>query len=381
MPPSAMTGTLALPRRLGAIHDRGQLRHADAGDDARRADRAGADADLDPVGAGADQRLGPIGGGDVAGDQRDLVGDALQARDLFEHGLRMAVRGVDDDAIDASVDQHFGALEAFVPDRRGGRDAQPPFAVFRGQRMLRGLVHVLDRDETNAAKVVVDDDELFETVLVQQAPGFVLAYAFAHGDQRLGHQLGDRLQRIIGEAHVAIGQNTEKPRRLAAGAALDDGNPRNAVAAHQRQGVSQRFVRENGDRIDHHPALVAFDLAHFLGLFVDRIKATIDRYGDRFTERIFTENEIAYCTQRRVPSIHFAGRFAAKEAAMKALGTGHSQGVLWRDVEVIRLGGPPQLALHGGAARRLARIGGQSTLLTITHSEQVALAEVLILNG
>ena len=111
---------------------------------------------------------------------------------------------------------------------------------------------------------------------------------------------------------------------------------------------------------------------------IDRIAGTIDRYGDRFLQRIFTDGEIAYCTRRRVPSIHFAGRFAAKEAAMKALGTGHTQGVLWRDVEVIRHGGPPQLALHGGAARRFAAIGGHSSLLTITHSDDLALAQVLI---
>ena len=85
---------------------------------------------------------------------------------------------------------------------------------------------------------------------------------------------------------------------------------------------------------------------------------TIERYGDRFPHRIFTDGEIAYCTRRRVPAIHFAGRFAAKEAAMKALGTGHSQGVLWRDVEVVRHGGPPQLRFHGGAARRFDGIGG-----------------------
>ena len=64
---------------------------------------------------------------------------------------------------------------------------------------------------------------------------------------------------------------------------------------------------------------------------------------------------------------------------MKALGTGHSHGVLWRDVEVVRRGGPPQLALHGGAARRLAAIGGISSLLTITHTDDLALAQVLIL--
>jgi holo-[acyl-carrier protein] synthase len=111
---------------------------------------------------------------------------------------------------------------------------------------------------------------------------------------------------------------------------------------------------------------------------IDRIADTIERYGDRFLRRIYTDAEVAYCTRRRVPSIHFAGRFAAKEAAMKALGTGHSQGVLWRDVEVVRRGGPPQLQLHGGAARRFAAIGGRSSLVTITHSDELALAQVLI---
>ncbi len=64
---------------------------------------------------------------------------------------------------------------------------------------------------------------------------------------------------------------------------------------------------------------------------------------------------------------------------MKALGTGRSHGVLWRDIEVVRRGGPPQLRLHGGAARRFASMGGRSSLLTITHSDNLALAQVLIL--
>jgi holo-[acyl-carrier protein] synthase len=114
---------------------------------------------------------------------------------------------------------------------------------------------------------------------------------------------------------------------------------------------------------------------------IDRIADTIERYGERFLNRVFTENEVAYCMRRRVPAVHFAGRFAAKEAAMKALGTGHSQGVLWRDVEVVRRGGPPQLQLHGGAARRFASMGGHSSLLTITHSDDLALAEVLIVGA
>jgi holo-[acyl-carrier protein] synthase len=112
---------------------------------------------------------------------------------------------------------------------------------------------------------------------------------------------------------------------------------------------------------------------------IDRIARTIARYGDRFLHRLFTNGEIAYCQRRRKTStIHFAARFAAKEAAMKALGTGHSHGVLWRDVEVVRHGGPPQLQFHGGAARRFALMGAQSSLLTITHSDKIALAEVLV---
>ena len=125
-------------------------------------------------------------------------------------------------------------------------------------------------------------------------------------------------------------------------------------------------------------------MSNIIGLGIDatdipRIAETIERYGDRFVQRIFTENEVAYCRQRRLPAIHFAGRFAAKEAAMKALGTGHSQGVLWRDVEIVRRDGPPQLQLHGGAGRRFAAIGGRSSLVTITHSDALAFAHVLIL--
>src|SRR5437868_6168352 len=126
-------------------------------------------------------------------------------------------------------------------------------------------------------------------------------------------------------------------------------------------------------------------MSHIIGLGIDatdihRIAETIERYGDRFLHRIFTEGEVAYAMRRRTPAIHLAGRFAAKEAAMKALGTGHSQGVLWRDVEVVRQpGGPPQLQLHGGAARRLARIGGQKLQLSISHTDTLAFAQAIIL--
>ena len=110
-----------------------------------------------------------------------------------------------------------------------------------------------------------------------------------------------------------------------------------------------------------------------------RIEQALERHGDRFSRRIFTPLEIEYCERFKNKAERYAARFAAKEAAMKALGTGHSAGVLWRDVEVVRHGGPPQLQLHGGAGRRFAAIGGRSSLLTITHSDDLAMAQVLIL--
>jgi holo-[acyl-carrier protein] synthase len=113
---------------------------------------------------------------------------------------------------------------------------------------------------------------------------------------------------------------------------------------------------------------------------IDRIAQTMARYGDRFLQRIFTDGEIEYAMRRRNSVPHFAGRFAAKEAAMKALGTGHSRGVLWRDIEVVREPGEaPQLRFHGGAARRFAYLNAMSSVVTITHSQTLAIAQVMLL--
>jgi holo-[acyl-carrier protein] synthase len=112
---------------------------------------------------------------------------------------------------------------------------------------------------------------------------------------------------------------------------------------------------------------------------VPRLATVFERYGERFLQRVFTAGEIAYCTKRRNPAPHLAGRFAAKEAAMKALGTGRSRGVLWKDIEVVRGGGPPRLELHGGAARRAGAMHVRRSLVTITHSDTLALAQVMLI--
>ena len=122
-----------------------------------------------------------------------------------------------------------------------------------------------------------------------------------------------------------------------------------------------------------------------IGLGIDatdipRVRDVFAHYGDRFLRRIFTDAEIAYCTRQRDPVPSLAARFASKEAAMKALGTGHSRGVLWKDIEVFRVGGPPQLRLTGGAQRRFEAMQARRSLLTITHSDALAGARVLLRN-
>ena len=119
-------------------------------------------------------------------------------------------------------------------------------------------------------------------------------------------------------------------------------------------------------------------MSNIIGLGLDatdipRIAATIERYGERFLRRVFTDGEIAYCMRRRKPAIHFAGRFAAKEAAMKALGTGHAEGPLAR-----RRSHSPRRSSATPVSWRcrgtISALGAGSSLLTITHSGHLALA-------
>jgi holo-[acyl-carrier protein] synthase len=111
---------------------------------------------------------------------------------------------------------------------------------------------------------------------------------------------------------------------------------------------------------------------------VDRIARAIARHGPAFAGRICTPAEIAYCESHRNSAERYAGRFAAKEAAMKALGTGWRRGVRWRDIEVRRApGGRPALSLHGVAGEIARSMGVRHMALSITHSGNTALAQVI----
>jgi holo-[acyl-carrier protein] synthase len=111
-----------------------------------------------------------------------------------------------------------------------------------------------------------------------------------------------------------------------------------------------------------------------------RIEESIERFGDRFLERVFTAEEIAYCLRKKKNSAEsFAARFAAKEAGAKALGTGISRGVTWKELEVRReTSGRPTLHLSGRAAELAGAMGVRRMQLSLTHSRELAMAVVVV---
>ena len=112
---------------------------------------------------------------------------------------------------------------------------------------------------------------------------------------------------------------------------------------------------------------------------VPRIGESIARFGDRFLRRIFTEEEIRYCGSKANRIERYAARFAAKEASMKALGTGWSRGIRWRDIEVFRQpGGRPTIRFHGKAAEFFTRLGAKNVALSLSHTADQAIASVIL---
>jgi holo-[acyl-carrier protein] synthase len=111
------------------------------------------------------------------------------------------------------------------------------------------------------------------------------------------------------------------------------------------------------------------------------MREVLARWDQRFLRRVFTAGEIAYCQARRDPVPHFAGRFAAKEAGLKALGTGLQMGIRWRELEVRReRGEAPRLVLTGRSREIGLRRGGRRMLLTITHDGDYALAQAMLVD-
>ncbi len=112
---------------------------------------------------------------------------------------------------------------------------------------------------------------------------------------------------------------------------------------------------------------------------IARIQAMLDKYGDRFLRRVYTEAETAYAMSGANKAERLAGRFAVKEAVLKALGTGKSLGILWRDIETLRgRSGKPEVRLHGQAVKWAKSRGGGALHVSITHDGGKAMAFVIL---
>jgi holo-[acyl-carrier protein] synthase len=121
-----------------------------------------------------------------------------------------------------------------------------------------------------------------------------------------------------------------------------------------------------------------------LGIGIDiveneRIRTMLTRHGDRFLDRVFTDDEREYCGRMRDPAPHYAARFAAKEAVSKALGTGIGHDIEWREIEVIRSeSGKPSVVLTGSGAATAERLGVTQILITLSHTEHYAVAQAML---
>jgi len=112
---------------------------------------------------------------------------------------------------------------------------------------------------------------------------------------------------------------------------------------------------------------------------IERLRGVLDRYGARFVERVLTADERAYCERHQDPAPSVAARFAAKEALLKALGTGLARGIRWQDMEVRRDGqGPPRMHLSGRAAEEAAALNVDRIHLSISHDHGAAVAMVIL---
>jgi holo-[acyl-carrier protein] synthase len=128
-------------------------------------------------------------------------------------------------------------------------------------------------------------------------------------------------------------------------------------------------------------------MAEIYGIGIDivevaRVASAIEQFGERFLQRIFTPEETAYCQGKSTPAIHFAARFAAKEAVAKALGTGIGEWIAWTEIEVIRNEqGKPSIRLAAAAHERWQQRGIGQIQISISHTPHYAAANALVLRG
>ena len=170
----------------------------------------------------------------------------------------MAVGGVDDDHVNLGIDQGFGAGEAGIAHRGRRRHPEAPGGILGRVRVIHCLFNILDRDQPDAAKRIIDHQQFFDPASMEQTARFFLPGAERHGGKVFGrHQLTHGLRRVFGKAHIAVGQDTDQ-----FAIAVGHGNAADPVQLHQRLRIAQRGIGADRDRVDHHPAFVPLDRAH-----------------------------------------------------------------------------------------------------------------------
>src|SRR5918911_264344 len=207
---------------------------------------------------------------------------ALDLAHGFDDARGVAVGRVYDEAVGAGADQLVGALAKIARRADGGGDTQATQIVLRGRRVLDRLLYVFDRDQALDALVVINDEELFDTMLLQDGLGLFERRPDGNGDERLfGHHFGDGNVEPRLEPQVAIGDDPDEVAVL-----IYDGHAADVVALHHGQGFADGAVRADRHRINDHAGLRALHFVHLFGLpldgkiLVDDANAALLRDGD-----------------------------------------------------------------------------------------------------
>ena len=272
---------------LGGLVHGGELRNANTGNDTGGADGARTNTDLDGIGTGLDHGLGTGTGADVAADDLHAIegGIVLQAGDHVECQAGLTVGGVDHEHIHAGLHQGGGTLPCVAEEADAGGHAQATLLVLGGVRVLFGLDEVLDRDQTSQMTFRINQRQLLNLVLGEQAVGVVLGDVGRTGDQvLLGHDILD-LQGVVilggDETHITVGDDADELVVLVHHRQTGD-----VELAAQLVEISQSDLRVDGQRIGNHTGLRALDHIDLSSLIVDgqvavqHADTTVTSHGD-----------------------------------------------------------------------------------------------------
>ena len=273
---------VAVLQRRHRLGDGAHLRHANAGHDARGANGARADADLNAIGAGLGQGAGGLGRGHIAADDLQIRVLRLEPAQVLQHIARVAVGGVEHEHVGAGIDQGRRPLRGIGRGAHGSAHAQTPEAVFTGIRVALRLVEILDGNHAAQREVLTDHEDFLDAVALQQALHLGGLGALAHRHQLVarGHNRRHRFVQLGFETPVAPGHDADQIL------ARQHRHAGDAVGAGQFDKLGNAGILLDGDRVFHHTGLVLLDAPHLSGLlgdahaFMNDADAALLRHGD-----------------------------------------------------------------------------------------------------